>query len=323
MGPRRAHGSGLAAVTCNPPRRACSVQLAAGPVTESTLDASDVAKARVLFGHAALQFVADAHGIDLLHIKGYALDPSLTRESRISTDVDVVVRPAHVARLLDALQTNGWVRSVGFQAGSPFGHAATLHHELWGYADIHRFIPGINRPASEAFDTLWAARKTLTIAEFRCPVPGPTAQRLIQLMHAARSEHRIRASGDIDTAWGQASPAQQQDVRRLAASLDAEVALAAAIGELEHYQHRRDYALWRSVSQGGTRTGEWWARIRAAPNVGAALRIAARAPLVNVEHLAVQLGRRPTTREVVHEFVARPLRGVAEIPRWLRGRLRR
>lgn len=287
-------------------------------MTASALDAADVAKARVLFGHAAIQFLADAHGVDLLHVKGYALDPALTGEHRISTDADVLVRPTQVARLLDVLQANGWTHSVGFEAGSPFGHAATLRHELWGYADIHRFIPGINRPASEAFDLVRHDRGIRTIAGFACPVPAVTAQRLFQLLHAARSEDKVRADGDIDAAWRQATADQQQAVRSLATALDADVALAAAIGELDRYRHRRDFALWRSVSQGGTRTGEWWARIRSAPSVGAALRIAARAPLVNVEHLAVLLGRRPTAWDIVREFFARPLRGLAEIPRWLR-----
>ena len=65
---------------------------------------------------------------------------------------------------------------------------------------------------------------------------------------------------------------------------------------------QRDYRLWKVVSQGGSRSEEWWARVRAAPNLGAALQVAARAPLVNVDHLAHRLGRRPTRREIVVEF---------------------
>ena len=36
------------------------------------------------------------------------------------------------------------------------------------------------------------------------------------------------------------------------------------------------------------------------------MRVIARAPLVNIDHLAHRLGRRPTRREVVVEFFARP-----------------
>lgn len=284
-------------------------------MTQQPLDPAVVAKARVLLGHAAIQFVADAHRVELLHIKGYALDRVLTREDRVSTDVDILVRPTQVESLLDALTANGWERTVGFDAGSPFGHAATLHHELWGYADVHRWIPGINLHPGEAFEQLWQARRSESLAGFDCPVPQLTAQRLVQLLHAARSEHKFRADGDTHAAWTEAHAAEQLAVRRLAATLEADVALAAAIGELDRYRGRRDYALWRSVSQGDTRTGEWWARIRAARSLPDALRLLARLPLVNVEHLAVVLGRRPTWRDIIVEFFARPVRGVAEVGR--------
>jgi hypothetical protein len=66
------------------------------------------------------------------------------------------------------------------------------------------------------------------------------------------------------------------------------------------------YRLWRVVAQGGSRADEWRARIEAAPPRGEQLRIALRAPLVNVEHLEHRLGHTPTTVEIVREFFARP-----------------
>lgn len=283
------------------------------PSGQASLDPALVERARLLFGHAAIQWVADEHHCDVLHIKGYALDPDLAPPDRISTDADILVRPEHVGACVSALKASGWEHRMGFDAGSPFGHAATLHHEVWGYADVHRSIPGINLPAAEAFTLLWETRTPLLFAGVPGPVPDRTAQRLLLLLHAARSEHKERAASDIAVAWHQAAREDQLQVRLLARTLHAEVGLAAAIGELERYRGHRDYALWRSVSSGGSRVGEWWARVRAAGSVGAALRVAARAPLVNVEHLAVVLGRRPTRVEVVREFFARPLRGLAEL----------
>ena len=43
-----------------------------------------------------------------------------------------------------------------------------------------------------------------------------------------------------------------------------------------------------------------------------ALRLAARAPLVNVDHLAHRLGRTPTRGEIVAEFFRRPARALRE-----------
>jgi len=278
-------------------------------------DPAAIAKARILFGHAALQRVADVNAVDVLHIKGYAIHPSLTRKARVSTDVDVIVRPSQVDRLMEALQASGWEYRIGFESGSPFGHAATLHHELWGYADIHRHIPGIAITPTAAFDRLWNDRGTTEIAGWACPVPSLTAQRVLVLLHAARSEHRIRAEGDTELAWGQATDDERRAARGLVQELSADVAFAAALGELERFKHRREYGLWRSVSEGGTRTGEWWGRIVAAGSLRASLHLLLRAPLVNVEHLAAVLGRPPRRLEIVREFFARPLRGIAELAR--------
>ena len=98
----------------------------------------------------------------------------------------------------------------------------------------------------------------------------------------------------------------------LVASLRAEVAFSAGLGELERYRGRREYLLWKVTSQGGTRLEEWVARVWAAPTPRAALQLALRAPRVNTEHLAIRIGHQPTRVEVLREFVARPVRGVTQ-----------
>lgn len=267
---------------------------------------------RVMLGHAAVQRVADLHGVDILHLKGFALDDTVSWEGRVGSDVDVLVRPDQVGRFLVALTASGWNTLIGFEAGSPFGHAATLLHDVWGYVDVHRHYPGITVPPATAFDELWSEHGEADIAGARCQVPSLAAQAIVLLLHAARSEDKSRGQRDIDAAWGRASDQQREDVTALVGRLGAEVALAAAIGDLDAFQGRPDHDLWKVVSQGGTRIEEWWARIKAAPSFGAALRLVLRAPLVNVEHLTMVRGRPPTRWEVVQEFFARPLRGVRE-----------
>jgi len=265
---------------------------------------------RLRFGHAAVQYLADSIGVDLLHIKGAAVDPSLRPNGYAGSDVDVLVRPEHVARLDLALRQHGWRLYTTFASGSPFGHAQTYTHDAWGYIDIHRFFPGIRVAPTDAFERLWSERHEALIAGVGCAVPSVSAQSLLLILNAARSPRSARH--DLAAVWSSAPDDRRAAIESLVAELRAELAFAAAVGGLESHQGEREYRLWKVVSAGGSRSEEWWARVRAAPTLGDALRLVARAPLVNVDHLAARLGRRPTRLEVVAEFFVRPARAVGE-----------
>lgn len=266
---------------------------------------------RLFFGHAAAQVVAAELGVRLVHIKGVALDPAL-RKGRHSTDADLLVAPADLPRMQQGLVAGGWRLTMGFEAGSPFGHAETYEHEHWGHLDLHRAFPGINLDPAAAFDLLWEQGHEVELAATRCRVPSVPAQRLILLLHAARSGGVGHTNRDIAVAWDDAPPGQRRQVTELATRLDARLALAAALGNLDDYKTARGYRLWRAVSRGGTRFEEWRGRIEAASGLGERMRLMTRAVLVNVPHLAAVLGRQPTSVEIVREFFARPLRGIRE-----------
>lgn len=266
----------------------------------------------VQLGHAAVQRVADLSGTDVLHIKGYAIDPSLASPGRVGTDVDVLVRPDQVRDFLHRLVDAGWVRVIGFRAGSPFGHAATLHHDCWGYVDVHRLFPGIGVEPAEAFRELWAHRRVRRIAGIDCVMPDPVGQTVVLVLNAARSRAVGSANTDVAACWDRADGERRAAVEALVRRLGAEVAFAAGIGHLEDFRGRQEYSLWKVVSEGGTRLEEWRARVIAAPSRRERLRLVLSAPLVNVEHLTVVWGRRPHRWEIVKEFFARPLRGIRE-----------
>jgi hypothetical protein len=183
-------------------------------------------------------------------------------------------------------------------------------HDSWGYLDLHRWFPGIRANPDEAFERMWVDRGTTDFAGISCCVPNIAAQATLLVLNAARG---TRGSADLALSWTDASSQHRAQVAQMVTALDARVAFAAATGELERYRGERDYRLWKIVSDGGTRSEEWWARVRSAPTLRDALRVAARAPLVNVEHLSIQLGRAPTRREVVAAFFARPRRMLTEI----------
>lgn len=272
---------------------------------------------RLRLAHAAIQSVADAVGAEIVHVKGEALAPELAWEGRRGTDVDVLVRPADLTEFLDGLADAGWSLETGFDENSSFGHAAALWHDCFGYVDVHRHYPGLGREAGSAFASLAPHLGAIEIGGRRCAVPSVPVQRLLLLLHAARGASGKDAR-DVAHVWGGATDAERQQVEELAVELDAELGLAAALGRLDAWADDPRHGLWRVASQGGTRIDEWRARVRAAPNRRAAIKVVLRAPLVNVQHLTAVWGRRPTRWEIVREFFARPMRGLRE--EWRRRR---
>jgi hypothetical protein len=267
---------------------------------------------RLEMAHASLQWVADAENIRLLHIKGSAIDDRLRWPGRQGSDADVLVPARDAAALVDALQRHDWTLTSEFRHGSSFEHAAALRHEQFGWADVHRYYPGFGGDPDEMFDRLWADRGSIRLADVACAVPSVPAQALVLLLHAARSPGSGSAERDIDIAWHSADPELRAQVEELVDRLDAEVGFAAAVGDLDAYRDRPEYELWRVAARGGSRLDEWRARIKAAPTWRSRVSVVLRAPLVNTEHLAMVLWRRPTRLEVVREFFARPYRGVLD-----------
>ena len=266
--------------------------------------------ARVHLAHALVQKLGDDHGVDLLHLKGPAVLPGLRVEGRQSSDVDVLVRPSHLFRLVGALESVGWQQRTDFATGSVFAHAANWWHDDWGWVDVHITWPGVTVDAEQAFDVLARESQPHPIAHRDCPVPGRTAQRMILVLHAARS-----GGHTDDHAWTGATPDEQDEVRALAAELGAEVALAAGIGELELHRDAPTYALWHHFVHGGSRFDEWRARMAAAPDARARAELLTSALRVNRDHLRMELGRPPTRREVRARQLRRLRRAVDELLR--------
>lgn len=258
---------------------------------------------RIKLAHASLQAVADSGGIDVLHIKGYAAMEGFYPANRFSTDADVLLRPSQVEAFIRVLVDRGWEKVAGFQSGSAFHHAATYRHPWWGAVDVHRYFPGVHVDAERGFDLLWAERQTAPIAHFPCAVLSYLDQVLVILLHTGRDGHR----GTQDAAYLRKllSDADFRQIRRRAAQFRAEVSLAASLGELEAYRNHPEYRLWKYMSEGGSRTDEWVARIAAERSVRGKVTVAASALTVNKDHLAMRLGHDPSTGEVAAEWVSR------------------
>lgn len=258
---------------------------------------------RIEFSRAAFEVIARRIGVRVLHVKGTTLDGSLRSRRRSGTDVDTMVDPLALPAMHAALVQHGWAVYSSFVEGSPFGHAQTYHHPEWGYIDMHRRFPGIVLPDQDAFEVLWAGHDTHVSAGIECAIPSVDAQAVLFVLNAARD---LDVLGDEARALWSGQDEQARIRRsRLVRMLHAEVAFGAGLGDLERYRGRREYLLWKTVSQGGGRLAEWWGRIRAAPTFGDALRTAAQAPRVNRSVLAHELGREPDSRDVFFAFLRR------------------
>lgn len=276
--------------------------------------------ALVHLAHAAAQASASAVGVDLLHVKGPAVDARLRPGPVLSTDADVLVRPAHVSRFTEALRGDGWTMFAGFEAGSAWRHAAGFYHPSWGNLDVHRAFPGLGPDPVASFDRLWRDHGRRAIAGRECPVPDYTGQALVILLHSARTLRIV----DSETAhvWGTADQQQRARIRALADELGAQVGLAAAIGELEDFPDAADHDLWQHFRDGGSRLAEWRARVRAARSPAEAAREVGRALVVNTDHLAMRLGRVPSRPEVVREAGRRVVAAGRELARTIGRRTR-
>ena len=273
----------------------------------------------IRFSHATLQVLAEDSGVDLLHVKGPAVDDRLTDGERQSIDADVLVRPGHVDRLVAAMHAHGWTTMYRFEDGSAFEHASTLVHSVLAPVDVHRSFPGID--GADAFDRLWADRHVVPIAGIACPVPSLAAQRLLLVLHAARGGSL--GSPDIHRSWDDASEAEREELMALARDVGAEVALAAGTGRLAGFADRPGHDLWRVLSTRETsRARILRARVRAAPTRRAKVRTAVHLLLPNRRRMETRLGRPPTTPEVAAAYFSRARAGTHELVALLRAATR-
>lgn len=282
----------------------------------------------VRLGSAALQVIADDAGVDVLHVKGSSVDASLLDVTstldpatgqptdvplpRSSVDVDLLVRPAHVERLFAALAAHGWQQAYRFQDGSAFEHASTWLRPGLAAADVHRSFPGIGADAAAAFERLWADRRSVPIGGYPCVVPSVTAQRLILILHATRGGDLQGV--DLRAAWHRASPRERAELDVLAATLHAEVAVAAGTGRLDHFRDRREHDLWQALASGNrSRLVLLRARVKAQPTVARRLHTALALVAPKPGRLRHLLGREPTPAEVTAAWASQVKAAAGEV----------
>ena len=198
-----------------------------------------------------LQHVADGIGVDLLHIKGAAVDPSAAaRPSMRGTDVDVLVRPDHVRTARPRAATARLAALQHVRVGFAVRPRADLHCTTrGGTSTCTGSSPASASPPTPASIACGATATRSRSRAIGCPVPsiaGPGAAAHPQRRPVGR-RRRARPRRRWTDAPRRASRARS---RRSSAELDAHVAFAAATGGLERYRDERDYRLWKVVVRG-------------------------------------------------------------------------
>lgn len=270
-------------------------------------------KARIMLSHAHLQQLAEKYSVDLLHIKGYIFGEDTYPSNRTSTDVDVLVRPEHVQVFIDAVTGAGWEILTTFETGSDYHHAMTIYHPTWGLADIHRAFPGLGTDAYKSFEQLWHYRRTKIIASYPCYTTSLVDSRIIVYVHDARSTSPNKS--DVTYLEQILSEEDKTQLQARVVDLDAELAYAASIGKIDDYVNHADYLLWKTASQQSSNITRWYARIQSASGLRAKIKTLNDIFRVNRDHLAMELGHKPSQQEVWAKFIARFWQLLPQSPR--------
>lgn len=268
----------------------------------------------VRLAHACVQWIAESAQVRVLHIKGQAIDEEIRALRGGGSDVDIVVAPAELPRFEAALRSAGWTLYTTFRSGSVFGHAATYYHPSWGTADVHRWIPGLDRDPQSSFEYLWADRLTRMLGGLPCAVPSDDHHRLVLLLHAARNG-ALRGT-DFHLGWGDVGSGQRHRIKNAAYAMGGHVpfTLATTGAAFVPGRHAR---LWAAVVTNRGTTEQWAARFRDASSFREVSKLVGDALKANQDHLGLKLGHRPSRSELVSEQMRRAGTAV----RWVTARL--
>jgi hypothetical protein len=143
----------------------------------------------VLLGHALVARVAAELGIRAFFIKGPVSVLQGLRKPKTSGDVDVFVSPQDLDAVVAALQGRGWrQRPVDPDSKTFPKHSVAVDHPEWPCCiDVHFRFPGMEAPASDCFETMWANTEQLALAGQDIRVPSKPLAILILALHALRS----------------------------------------------------------------------------------------------------------------------------------------
>ena len=199
-------------------------------------------KSRMAFREAApsLQELADA-GISVMVFKGagrIALNAD-TQKSRVSHDVDIIVRPSEAAKALNILTRSGWTPSSGesslcLQSRISDIPAINLFYGHFGDLDLHQWGYGRDGALAELEEDLWENAKAGDFFGVPVLVPSPEDRLALTLKSSALDSH---AHSDWLVDCAQTFQEDDVDEERLRLTIEAS---GVAVEALIAFSYLRD-----------------------------------------------------------------------------------
>lgn len=233
------------------------------PVTLRLDEAVDLA-------HAWVDATAKQRSIRALFIKGPSLHRHALRDTRTSTDVDILVEARRFDEFRAALLASGWtVRPSIFISDRTTLHSKTLLLDGWPCdVDVHAFFPGFLGDDDAVFDTLWQRRTHLEFAGRFCPVADRVSGALILALHSLRSATgQERHTAELDQLLEVSfTSTEKQELADLARTTGCTATLADVLPRMnvpvddDADKHVDAHALreWRERVEAGSRGAYFW-----------------------------------------------------------------
>ncbi|SDP25406.1 Uncharacterised nucleotidyltransferase [Arthrobacter sp. ok909] len=188
----------------------------------------------VLLATALVDYVAASAGLQALFIKGPAATMMGLRGHHVSADVDVLVRPEDLDRMVELLGGRGWLeRPSGVTVVRRYSHSRTLYHPQWNCdIDVHDRFPGMEAAPGNVFESLWRDRQHLVMAARSVPVPSKPAAVIFQALHSLRAMDDPRHQREYKELLQRVDVSMHQDIVDLSVELQSTAALTPFLDDL-------------------------------------------------------------------------------------------
>jgi len=208
--------------------------------------------------------VAQEESLRAIVIKGEGAVHHQLREPRASGDVDLLVAPEDVDRLVARMGHLGWEPAPRSElALAVIDHSTTLVHPDWPCTlDVHRRFPGLVAPAGDAMAAMWDEREAILVAGVAVPIPSWRHTALIlaaNTLRAGLTEPRdVAEIRYLRRAIQAAPPGAAAGIGPAAVTLGCDATLAPFLRSLggETARHARE-------ARTGEQETEWWERVEA------------------------------------------------------------
>ena len=155
--------------------------------------------------HARASHLLREAGVDHVVVKGPSTAALLGSADRVSGDVDVLVRAAHLDRAREVLAAHGFRDAqAGMREGELAAHSTELDDGRGPQVDLHRTFPGFGLEGEALWRALAPYVTTADVAHAPVAVLAEPAALAVLALTAARAGEGSRVQADLRLTLGSA-----------------------------------------------------------------------------------------------------------------------